>query len=216
MMDYIYDLENKDDKDLCLQILAIAATVYRPITLRELRSLIPPVEGFNDDPKRWEGIIQECGSFLNLQEGVVYFVHQSAKEFLLEKASNSIFLSNVEHQHYGLFSRSLSVMSTKLKRNVYKLKSPGTLIEEVTPPNPDPLGDIRYCCLYWFDHLLHSGMAESNGDLMCDGSIHTFLKGGLLYWLESLSLLHGMPKGVEAIEALAKQVVSFYHSIIKV
>lgn len=83
MMEHICD---SDDADLCKQILAIASVVYRPITLKELRVLIESPEDFNDDDL--EEIIKSCGSFLTLREGVIYFVYQSAKDFLLNKASD--------------------------------------------------------------------------------------------------------------------------------
>ncbi|KAI9903260.1 hypothetical protein N3K66_002612 [Trichothecium roseum] len=81
-------VSNSDDAELFMNILAIASTVYRPVTLDELGILAEPLAKF--DRKYLPDIIQSCGSFLTLREGVVSFVHQSAKDFLLDKESDHI------------------------------------------------------------------------------------------------------------------------------
>lgn len=75
MMEQISD---SNDANICKEILAIASAIYRPITLEELKVLVESLEedDYNDLPQ----IIRSCGSFLTLREGVVYFVHQSAKD----------------------------------------------------------------------------------------------------------------------------------------
>ncbi|CAM1507118.1 Fc.00g067590.m01.CDS01 [Cosmosporella sp. VM-42] len=203
MMEHIYML---DYADLCKSILATACTVYRPVNLRELASLISSLDDYKDDLESLKEFIQACGSFLTIQEDAVYFVHQSAKDFLLEKTSHQIFRSSIGHQHYELFSRSLSVLSRDLRRNIYLLKSPGTLIDEITRPEPDPLRCFEYCCIYWVDHLQDSGLAVKRRYLRVYGDIYKFLKRYLLNWLEALSLGHNMSKGVAAMETLVRLV----------
>ncbi|KAH8645549.1 hypothetical protein BGZ61DRAFT_542707 [Ilyonectria robusta] len=79
-------ISTSNDANLCKEILAIASVVYRPITLEELKVLVESLEDLDQDDL--EEIIKSCGSFLTLREGVIYFVHQSAKDFLLKKAHN--------------------------------------------------------------------------------------------------------------------------------
>ncbi|KAF2022522.1 hypothetical protein EK21DRAFT_83177, partial [Setomelanomma holmii] len=64
-----------DDAELCKQILALEALVYRPVTLEELVALAEPLRDTADEDLR--EIINLCGSFLTLREDSVYFVHQS-------------------------------------------------------------------------------------------------------------------------------------------
>jgi hypothetical protein len=114
---------NSDNADLCKRILASTAIVYRPVTLKELTSLIEMLEDISDDLESLGEIISLCGSFLTVREGTIYFVHQSAKDYLLTRAFDEIFPSGREEAHYIIFSRSLQVMSKALRRDIYSLRT---------------------------------------------------------------------------------------------
>uniref|UniRef100_A0A0D2XSJ5 NACHT domain-containing protein n=1 Tax=Fusarium oxysporum (strain Fo5176) TaxID=660025 RepID=A0A0D2XSJ5_FUSOF len=134
-LDSLYDrmighISDSEDAGLCREVLAIASVVYRPITLDELKILVESVKGFDRDDL--EEIIRACGSFLTLREGVIYFVHQSAKDFLLNKAFDQILPSGAAHQHHAIFSRSLEALSETLERDVYELGVPGFPIDQKT------------------------------------------------------------------------------------
>ncbi|KAK4182006.1 NACHT domain-containing protein, partial [Podospora australis] len=153
-----------EDADLCKQILAITTIIRRPISLRELTALVEMPDGISDDVESMEDIVKGCGSFLTLREQIVYFVHQSAKDFLLGKAApqasqeafNWIFPLGLEDANHFIFSRSLSAMSTVLRRDMYGLEEPGFPIDEVQTPTSDPLSTVRYSCVFWVDHLRDS------------------------------------------------------------
>ena len=145
MVEQIY---NSDNADLYKRILATIAIVYRPITLKEFTSLVETVEGISDDLESLREIVALCGSFLTIQEDIIYFVHQSAKDYLFQKAYNRIFLSGIEEAHYIIFSRSLYIMSRTLRRDIYSLRALGYPIERVIQPDPDPLAGIRYLYIY--------------------------------------------------------------------
>ncbi|SCO78478.1 related to vegetatible incompatibility protein HET-E-1 [Fusarium oxysporum] len=193
---------NSNDADLCKEILAIASVIYRPITLKELKVLVKSLEDFDQDDL--EEIIGCCGSFLTLREGVVYFVHQSAKNFLLGKTSDQILPSGAADQHYAIFSRSLEALSKSLRRDIYNLCTPGFPIEQVSTPVPDPLASTRYSCIYWVYHLHDSEPAAKtrDKDLQDGGVVHDFLQTKYLYWLEAISLLRSMSEGVMAMQKL--------------
>ena len=202
MVQHIVD---SDDADLCKEILALAAIVYRPLTLQEMVTLVEQFEDSADDPESVQDIIGRCGSFLTMRDGIVYFVHQSAKDFLVEKASNTIFLSGTENAHYAVFSRSLQVLSNSLQRDMYNLNAPGYPIERVTLPDPDPLGKARYSSVYWVDHLCSCRSIITTGhlvDLQDGGIIDEFLQKKYLYWLEALSLCKSISKGVASMAEL--------------
>ncbi|KNB19003.1 hypothetical protein FOXG_16393 [Fusarium oxysporum f. sp. lycopersici 4287] len=200
MMEHII---NSDDAGLCKQILAIVSVVYSPVTLKELISLVESLEEFDQDELK--ETIGSCGSFLTLRKGVIYFVHQSAKEYLLDKASNQIVPSGTTDQHHTIFSRSLLVMSRSLRRDMYDLHHPGISIDDVRQPDPNPLASARYSCFYWVDHL-SAAVSDRTlmpiDDLQDDGTVHQFLSKKYLYWLEALSLLGRIPKGVVAMTKL--------------
>jgi hypothetical protein len=200
MMKQICDSE---DADLCKQILAITLAVYRPITLMEIPSFVKTFEDMADNHESLAAIIGLCGSFLILREGIISFVHQSAKDFLVKEASNDIFPSGIGDVHYTIFSRSLQVMSKTLQRDVYSLRAPGFSIDQVKQPDPDPLAAARYSCLYWIDHLLDCGTTGNTiNDLKDGGSVAQFLCQSYLYWLEALSLMRSLSSGIVMIRKL--------------
>ncbi|KAL7786377.1 hypothetical protein V8C37DRAFT_412488 [Trichoderma ceciliae] len=197
------NIDDTLDAEICRQILAITSDVYRPITLSELSCLIEPHNDNNYDELK--EIIGLCGSFLTIREEAIYFIHQSAKDFLLEKAPHQIMALGIEHQHHAIFSRSLNQLSKILHRDIYSLRLPGFSIEHVSSPDPDPLAPIRYSCIYWVDHLIASEhMRElSHGKLpRSEDMINKFFKRKYLYWLEALSLLRSVSEGVLAMQKL--------------
>ena len=193
------------NSDLLKQIVALATTVYRPITLSELISFVDLPKGVTDNPIWLEDLIKECGSFLTLGEDTIYLVHQSVKDFVLNNTSNEIFPSGTETMHYQIYSRSLELMSKTLRSDIYRLRHPGFPIEQVQRPDPDPLAQIRYASLYWIEHLVEwsSMKAERAGfDLRDHGVIDQFLSKKYLYWLEVLSLLGEVSSGTRSISKL--------------
>ncbi|KAF3049143.1 hypothetical protein E8E11_004726 [Didymella keratinophila] len=198
-----------DDAILCKQVLASAALVYRPITLQELVPLAEPLKDIANEAELRE-IIGLCGSFLTLREDTVYFVHQSAKDFLFASAYNEVFTQGAEATHHVIFSRSLAILSQTLQRDMYSLEAPGVAIEEVQPPKPDPLASSRYSCVYWIDHLCDSkpeSWADGGGDgLKVTGAVDEFVRKKYLYWLEGLSLCRSMGKGAVSMAKLCSLV----------
>ena len=203
-------LESIDAGDayICNQLLAIATIAYRPLSPDEIAAFIGPQE------ERVEDIVEYCGSFLILQEreNTVYFIHQSAKDFLQERAVHQIFPTGIESMHYTAFCKSLEGLSGVLKRDVYALGKPGFPSSDVSTPQPDPLAAMRYSCVYWVDHLCDalSVPSRDSDTLQDDGPIHTFLKEKYLYWLEALSLIRSISKGVSAVRKLESQVGIYF------
>jgi archaellum biogenesis ATPase FlaH len=197
-------ISKTEDAELCKQVLAAVALVYRPIALKELVALVEPLESIADDLELQE-IISLCGSFLTLREQTVYFVHQSAKDFLLAKAAQEVFPAGQEAVHRVIFARSLRIMSKTLRRNMYGLEALGTPIDNVEMPTPDPLAALRYSCVHWVNHLCNSKPMSSATYAEClqdKGVVDRFLREKCLYWLESLSLCKSMSKGVVSMREL--------------
>jgi hypothetical protein len=191
-------IDVSDDAELCKQVLALNALVYRPITLEELVAL---AESLGDiaDKTHLRQIIGFCGSFLTLREDTVYSVHQSAKDFLFAKASRDLFPRGTEEVHRVIFSKSLVILSSTLHRDMYSLKALGTAVEDVEPPKPDLLAASRYPCIYWIDHLHESkprSLANRGSDPEVVGVVAEFLRKKYLYWLEGLSLCKSLGRGV--------------------
>lgn len=126
MMRQINELDD-DDSEHCKRVLLIAVNTYRPLRLSELVTLaeLPELAAHHN-------IVRLCG-LLTIREddNIVYFVHQSAKDYLTKHAESEIFPRWQAEGHRMIVSRSLEAMSTTLRRDIYDLRDPGCLIEQV-------------------------------------------------------------------------------------
>ena len=205
-------IRNSDNADLCKRILASIAIVYQPITLKELTSLVEMLEDMSDDLESLGEIIGLCGSFLTIREGTIYFVHHSAKDYLVEHTSAEIFLDGRTEEQQRIVSQSIKAMDKALQRDIYNLRHPGCSIDKVEHPDPDPLAPIRYACVYWVDHLCEIKSSHNKVGLYDNGTIDVFLRKHFLYWLEALSLMKSISNSVFAIAKLIGLLTVSCHS----
>jgi hypothetical protein len=198
---------NFDNPQLCLLTLATATLAYQPLHILEIRSLAG-LEEKMPDLEDLEEIINMCGSFLTIRDNYVYFIHQSAKDYLTTDASGIIFPSGCGQIHYDMFLGSLDTLSKSLRRDMYNLQDPGGMVEDVPDLDQGPLGPIRYSCVFWVNHLCKADdqSLDHRKELSDDGAIFAFLKEHFLHWLESLSLIHKLPDGVLSIRKLLHKV----------
>ncbi|KFA81610.1 hypothetical protein S40288_09580 [Stachybotrys chartarum IBT 40288] len=175
--------ESRDAK-LCKEILAIASVVYRPITLEELKVFVESMEN--------RTTTMTCPKSSR----------HSAKDFLLENASDQLLPSSATHQHRAIFSKSLEALFQTLERDICKLGAPGFPIDQLSPERLETLASIRYCCVFWVDHLHDSDSITIRTALRNNGDIHRFIRDKYLYWLECLSLLGSIAEGIKAVHKL--------------
>lgn len=208
-LDFLYkrmmdQISESDGAEMCRQVLASTAILYRPVTISELVALVEQLEDL-DDLESVREIVGLCGSFLTLREDTVYFVHQSAKDFLFTKAYNEAFPDGSEAVHRTIFFRSLPILARTLRRDMFNLEAPGYPIENVKLFEVDPLAASRYPCIYWIDHLCDSkpnSLVHRVGHKQVAELIDKFLREKYLYWLEGLSLCKSVGKGVISMEKL--------------
>ncbi|KAK8862167.1 Vegetative incompatibility protein HET-E-1 [Apiospora arundinis] len=220
--------------DRCRQLLAIAATVYRPLSPLEYVSFFGDLNDLSSDSEfddaecedsdsertTWEestsdvtkmiqDLVSLCGSFLIVRKGIVYFVHQSAKDFLIKKQSAILFPQGQAEIHDRISSASIEAMSQTLKRDIYGLCDPGFPIEDISrqESDRDPLAAIRYSCVHWVNHFLDvSKTPDRNDGVHGDELADRFLRGKGLYWIESLSLLRSMSEGMLGLQKLIQHL----------
>lgn len=171
------------------QVLLTAVNTHRPLRLSELITLATSAAL----PKfaNHRNIVRFCGLLtISEDDKIFYFVHQSAKDYLIKYAKSNIMSEIFPRErlegHCAIVSQSLKAMAEPLRRNVYNLEYPGVPIADVKAPNPDPLAPIRYACVYWVDHLCETDNHDKVG----------------LHWLEALSLMRSISDGVFAIAKL--------------
>jgi NACHT domain len=193
MMRQIQRLNHPKDVDFCIQILSSVTLTFRPIHLKELVATAGLPENLSNDPQWLNKLVDLCGSFLTVRKETIYFVHQSAKDYFNSVKGSKIFPSGQAEGHRAITYRCLQLMSDTLKRNICGLEMPGTLLNEANSSvNLNPLAHIRYACCYWVDHL--GQVSHLQQDEI--GKVHGFLQKNFLHWLEALSLIGEMSKGV--------------------
>ncbi|KAF4853322.1 Vegetative incompatibility protein HET-E-1 [Colletotrichum siamense] len=197
---------------LCIEILTINSVVKRPVTLCELRCMMNQSPHSSLDLESLKQVIGSCGSFLHLQDGVVYFIHQSAVDFLQRPSPSSSRLPSIANRHHLVFRNLLAALqsSTALKRDIYELKTPDIAQEEIQIPDPDPLASVGYACIYWVDHLSECVITEKTTEtptlmnVKDTSRVYDFLKSKFLFWIEALSLLRHIRQAVESVQKLEK------------
>jgi hypothetical protein len=188
-------------REYCQLVLSAATLAYRPLQLLELGVVSELPDKIAGNAKNIETIVKRSGSFLTVRHKTVYFVHQSARDFLIEKGGQSIFSAGPAVAHRRMFTLSLQTMNMVLRRDMYSLGALGTPINQAKQLEPDPLIAVGYSCVYWVDHLEQAG---SHDELQDDGSVDTFLRTRYLYWLEALSLFRSVTDGVLSIQKLRR------------
>ncbi|KAL2862490.1 WD40-repeat-containing domain protein [Aspergillus lucknowensis] len=206
MMDQIL---NGEVAESCTRILSAVTLTYRPLHLKELVTAagLPPELLY--DLLLVRELVNLCGSFVTVREETIYFVHQSAKDYFSTGKGTSIFPTGKEEGHVVITRRSLEVMSNTLQRNIGGLKTPGALPSEVTINRQDNLMHIKYACCFWVNHLSRVGHNQHHRIGLFDGgNVHIFLQEHLLHWLEALSLMGEMSKGVLMLADLHSMLIA--------
>ncbi|ETS81548.1 hypothetical protein PFICI_06550 [Pestalotiopsis fici W106-1] len=198
-------IDTLPDAELCHEILGVVSVVYRPIDLRELNVLLE--SNSLDDLDDLREVVDSCGSFLTIRDNTVYFVHQSAKDFLVTEAIQLVFPRGIKHMHFSVSKASITALLQGLHQDICALRKPGTSVEEISSKSLSSLVPIQYSCVYWVDHLtdgeLHNGYMDS---------IRNFLEQKYLYWLEALSLIRA-PISIPALSKLSR-FIKYYGTII--
>ncbi|KAL6895283.1 hypothetical protein HDV57DRAFT_506834 [Trichoderma longibrachiatum] len=204
----VESISSSNEAKICERILTVATVARRPLTLQELIALAETPGETHEKRQVVCELIGQCGSFLTIRDEVVYFVHQSAKDFLSEMMMKQELSTGMNEAKHYMVTRSIELMSQCLKRDIYQLSELGIHIDAVKSPIPDPLAAVGYSCVFWLDHFAdlndredcETVSDEAQDTLVCQ--IQAFIGNNYLYWLEALSLLKKMPEGVVAMRKL--------------
>ncbi|KAM0259203.1 hypothetical protein ACHAQJ_003408 [Trichoderma viride] len=171
-----------EDPELCIRVLSTMSLAYRPLHLCELRILA----GFQDNlarPSTLVRLVKKCGSFLTIRDNTIYFIHQSAKHYIMndETARNLIFASGYRDTFYDIFSRSSDVMSNV---RIAASRTPGRPDRNTEP------GSSKGDSIFWCNSASHLGkQIPDHGNVGSSRiataiiTIASFLYNHILYWL---------------------------------
>ena len=215
------EVNDNSDSSFYRDLLKLVYMVFRPLTLREIQYMSAKRE-IRDikSMDRLKRLIVQRGSFLSYSAelGTITFVHQSAKDFISERGSDAylgILSDCYQLDHIDLFRRSVCVMSELLHKDMYKLRHPGRRISDIDRPEPDPLAPMAYSCLHWlehfmlaiFPHLTDFTDAKQVYFSDCAPVATEFFSAYSLNWLEALSLLGSLSKGIPMLRDLKHSLV---------
>lgn len=144
-------IEKAEPKDVqyCKDVLVATSLVYRPLSLAELAVLVSLSE--KTDPY---SIVEKCESFLTVDNETVSVNHKSVKDYMMDYQSK--LPDGIAQGHASIGKHSIEAMLKVLKENIYSLLNVGYESKDITILSPDPLAGIRYCCVYWAQHLRES------------------------------------------------------------
>ncbi|KXH46863.1 hypothetical protein CNYM01_00709 [Colletotrichum nymphaeae SA-01] len=213
MMQQILNYEDSELREECKAILRVLSVIYGHITLKELASFVESLTPFQNDVEVLERHITLCGSFFSVLDETVYFVHQSAREYLLDVAYCELQPPGIRPllkpafwrlQHHVVLGTALCCLRKTLERDIYRLDDCGIMIDEVHSPTPNPLALIEYSCIHWVDHLLDSRSLDMLEDYVQrdDDLVYNFLRGKFLFWVKALSLLKNLPNRISSLNRL--------------
>ena len=149
-------LEDEEVKDCCVRLLSFQAVAYSPVSTLEIGHLAGLPYEIADNKRDIEGLLALCGSFVAVRDGLVEFVHLSAKEFC--SGSDGFVDAEAENQkwHCDIIDRSLSLMERVMEGeniceprylDIQMHQIDGDLIHKVLPR-------IGYACLDWLKHVV--------------------------------------------------------------
>jgi hypothetical protein len=95
-------------------------------------------------------------------------------------------------------------MSEHLRKDICTLQRPGVFAYEIDKSQVESClpPAVQYACCYFVIHLTGARISLRDGD-----RLHTFLQIHFLHWLEALSLIGEISKGILAITALESVIV---------
>ncbi|XEV04990.1 hypothetical protein FSHL1_010277 [Fusarium sambucinum] len=180
---------------LYARIISFALSSFRPLHLYELYRLVDDEEITVEE---FEDIIALCGSFLTVQRRFVYFIHDTAKDYLIGDASGFEF--DQEQQHAILFSQSLNNLTHSLHGDILHLESDHPRTTE------EALRSFSYQCIHWISHLSKCASSVLERELTDGGRIDVFLRRKFLFWVETLGYQNSVRFGITAMLKLEELI----------
>ena len=185
-----------------LGIICVTAK-NQPLSMAALHEFIPQVGGQMDLPREGlEAIIRDLRSVLYEDKSkgcIIRVCHPSFLDFLENHVRCSDFWMDPEQLHQALAERCFTIMRTTLRFNMCGLETSylaNVDVDDLEQKVKDGISEpLQYSCLYWVTHLTAVNRAASSRHLL-----DFFQSLLVLYWLEVLSLIGGLKKGLSALQ----------------
>ncbi|KAL1885699.1 hypothetical protein Plec18167_001194 [Paecilomyces lecythidis] len=171
-------LQKSKDKERALKVFKILLAAYRPLTVGEMQIALETDRAASsledldlesaDAFKR--NLREYCGLFVSIDNGMVYFLHQTAREFLLPKTRSTIS-NGVAELSPPTFRHSISIEQAHAsiaESCMAYVRFPDWLEDrrhdnqvssdqEISGQDEHELSFLRYASTYWAIHLQLAG-----------------------------------------------------------
>jgi hypothetical protein len=155
-------------------------------------------------------LLGHLGSVLDVaEEGSrqISVLHPPFRDFLADPKRNSSVYYSISPRaiHGHLLQRCLEIMAKYLRKNMCRIRQPGTKTKDISKLEVDNhiSYGLQYACSYWIYHLQQSGI-----DPREHPGILEFFESRLLFWFEALALIGRLSDGVSMIRILGSLLVS--------
>lgn len=198
--------EIPESAELCVRILRATTLVYCPLSLQELGNVVAlPQELQEDDSPTFDGLrdlIERCGSFLLLHRDMIYFVHQSAKDYFDKGAGSEIFTSERSLEHVSIARKCLDTLISNLE--VCRFPDPTSLDDQGSGEDKlRSLSRTAYACSHWIHHTIESvGQGPLKARLPNEDKILNLLDTYFIPWIHSLGSLKEIGTCIIMVKAL--------------
>jgi hypothetical protein len=183
-----------------MRLMKAMLTAYRHLRGQEIDS----TAGLHLDKAELNKLVDRCAPLVMRRGDSIVFVHQSAREYLRAPGARIALNSFPSWSHSEIALSCLSCLSQRLRINPMNLLQPDSGTGSMNTSDTALPASIEYATTFWAQHLADAIpdvlIEEALGD---HGKVIAFLNTKLLEWLESLSLLNQLPRGVEALMCLA-------------
>jgi ankyrin repeat protein len=155
ILENILGFEDKEIANYAKAILRSMVIAFRPLTLNELAIAASLPEEHHHDLSLLKEYVNVCGSLVTIRENIAYFVHLSAKTYILSNGLGSVLSPDLRADHQLLALNCFEHVSKKLSRDHTRTESlPGSELHQLGP---------EYPTLFWIQHARQSpsGIAES-------------------------------------------------------
>lgn len=82
-----------EEAQSCRAILRVMIVTQRPLQLKQLPILCHLSDEVYRETLAIDELVEDCGCFLSVNRGIIYFVHQSSTDFFTNGPGTRIFMS---------------------------------------------------------------------------------------------------------------------------
>lgn len=202
------DILNKSKEDYPVRkALSIILAASRPLTLLEMHiamnmnNIAHDSTAKDDIPQNFDDIDLEkeedfksrlrswCGLFISINYGKVYFLHQTAREFLLAELSTSTAIPSTLRWHHSITSHQAHAILAELCVLYLNLFNSSPLIQKdgETSNSNDTNAFLRYSAENWGLHFRQACIADNAAILpfairICNPDSKSYLTWFNIYW----------------------------------